>query len=114
MKRERQKSSLWFVLVVIGLWGLSGCEDSVRNPAQVRPPQIAPQPVLEVISPLPLDTRQGYLPELMTGVPDGVERLVASSQASIEAGELDYRAGNVEKARDEWARRSINYKLAGT
>ena len=89
MKRERQKSSLWFVLVVIGLWGLSGCEDSVRNPAQVRPPQITPQPVLEVISPLPLNARQGYLPELSTGVPDGVERLVASSQASIEAGELD-------------------------
>src|SRR5712692_5193328 len=101
MKRERQKSSLWFVLVVVGVWGLSGCEDSARNPAQVRPPQIAPQPVLEVISPLPLNTRQGYLPELTMGVPDGVERLVASSQGSIEAGELDYRAGNVEKSREE-------------
>jgi membrane-bound lytic murein transglycosylase D len=37
----------------------------------------------------------------MTGAPDGVERLVASSRASIEAGELDYRAGNVGRAREE-------------
>jgi len=101
MKRERQKSSLWFVFFVVGVWGLSGCEDSARNPAQVRPPQIAPQLVLEVMSPLPLNTRQGYLPELMSGVPDGDERLMAGSQASIEAVEVDSRAGNVEKAREE-------------
>jgi membrane-bound lytic murein transglycosylase D len=114
MKRERQKSSLWFVLVVIGFWGLSGCEDSARNPAQIRPPQIAPQPVLEVISPLPLDTRQGgYLPELMTGVPDGVELLLASSQASIEAVELDYRAGNVDKAREELGQAVDQLQISG-
>jgi peptidoglycan lytic transglycosylase D len=102
MKRERQNSSVWFVLIVVGFWGLSGCEDSVRNPAQVRPPQIAPQPVQEVFSPLPLlNTSRGRLPELITGAPDGVERLVASSRASIEAGELDYRAGNVGRAREE-------------
>ena len=53
------------------------------------------------MSPLPLNTRQGYLPELMSGVPDGDERLMAGSQASIEAVEVDSRAGNVEKAREE-------------
>ena len=113
MKRERQKSSLWFVLVVVGVWGLAGCEDSVRNPAQVRPPQIAPQPVLEVISPLPLDTNQGSLPELMTGVPDGPEQLMASSQVSIETRGLEYSAGNLGKDREELGQAVDQVRISG-
>jgi len=49
----------------------------------------------------------------MPGAPDGVERLVARSQASIAAGELDYRAGNVERAREELSQAVNQLQISG-
>ena len=92
-----------YVLAAIGVLALlAGCEDSAKTPAQVHPAQIAlptqaqPQPAL------PIDTRNKVLIPLELQAPNGSERLAADSQAAFDAGEQDFRAGHLGKAREEF------------
>lgn len=96
MKRENKNSFFPYVLIILGPWALSGCGDSVRTPAQVRPPQITPLPSPEVTTPLPLTPHR--LQILTAGSPVEAEPLVASSPAQLPTGELDARSGAVEYA----------------
>jgi peptidoglycan lytic transglycosylase D len=81
---------------------LAGCEDSAKTPVQVHPAQIAlpaqaqPQPAL------PIDARHKVLTPLELQAPNGAERLAADSQEAFDAGEQDFRAGHLGKAREEF------------
>ena len=103
MSHPGHKSTLGLLLAAGTLAGLMGCGDSVRNPVQVHPIQIAPPAVQEPLPalPLPLDARRELTP-LMGFAPDGIQWLAAQSQAAFDAGEQDFRAGRLGKAREEF------------
>ena len=97
-----QKSAFWLSVAVGVFVGFTGCEDSARTPVQVRPAQIA-LPVQQASQPqLPLNTGRGFIAPLVRTPPDGPQRLAARSRAAFDAGELDFRAGHLGKARDEF------------
>jgi membrane-bound lytic murein transglycosylase D len=102
MSDRGHKSTLWLLLAAGVLAGLVGCTDSVRNPVQVHPIQIAPPAEHESLPPLPLDARRGHLTPLVVFAPDGIQWLAAQSRAVFDAGEQDFRAGHLGKAREEF------------
>src|ERR1017187_3207832 len=101
MGSRGQKSAVW-LLVATGVFaGGLGCEDSVRTPVQVHPIQIAPLARMEPLPPLPIDGQLSSIPPLIRIAPDGTDRLEAKSRAAFDAGELDFKAGRLGKAREE-------------
>jgi membrane-bound lytic murein transglycosylase D len=101
-KFECQKLVFW-ALIAVGVSGwLSGCDDSARRPVQVRPAQITLPAPAEPLPALPLNAQREVLVPLAAPAPNGVERLAADSQAAFEAGEQDFRAGHLGKARQEF------------
>ncbi len=84
------------------LAGLAGCEDSVKAPAQVRPAQIALPVQKEPLPPLPIDAELKVTTPLSIVAPSGATLLAAQSQAAFDAGEQDFRAGFLGKAREEF------------
>jgi membrane-bound lytic murein transglycosylase D len=103
MSHPDQKSTLGLLFAVGALAGVMGCGDSARNPVQVHPIQITPPAAQEPLPtlPLPLDARRELTP-LMSFAPDGIQWLAAQSQAAFDAGEQDFRAGRLGKAREEF------------
>jgi len=104
MSHRGQKTTLGILLATGLLGGLMGCQDSTRKPVQVRPIQIAPPAPRESLPQvsLPLDARRGSITPLMVFAPNGIEWLVAQSKAAFDAGEQDFRAGRLGKAREEF------------
>jgi len=104
MSYRGHKSILGILLATGLLVGLAGCQDSARNPVQVHPPQITPPAMRESLTQvtLPLEARRGTMTPLMSFPPNGIDWLVAQSQAAFDAGEQDFRAGRLGKARDEF------------
>jgi membrane-bound lytic murein transglycosylase D len=97
-----QKSASW-LLAAAGLFaGFTGCEDSVRTPARVVPAQIALPVQSEPLPPLPVNAKLKNSLLLGISSPDGTQRLAAQSQAAFDAGEQDFRAGFLGKAREEF------------
>src|ERR1700704_6804811 len=89
MCRRGQKSTLGLLLAAGMLAGLMGCEDSVRNPVQVHPIQIAPPAVRQSSpppDPLPLAAMRGKTTPLVVFAPDGIEWLSAQNHAAVDAG----------------------------
>lgn len=89
------------IAAIVLLCGLcaAGCADTARNAVMVRPPTI--QAAAPGIGPLPLNSRRGPV-GLSTKAPDGDVLLARAVNASFEAGEADYRAGHLDKARQEF------------
>ena len=88
-----------------GLASLTGCEDTSNHAVKVQPPQIAlasaqPTPVIE----LPINAQHRYIPSLGLKAPDGTEWIMAQSQAAFDAGQEDFQAGHLGKAREEFDR----------
>jgi membrane-bound lytic murein transglycosylase D len=104
MSHRGQKSTLGLLLATGLLGGLMGCQDSIHNPVQVHPVEIAPPTLRESLPQvsLPLEVRRGSITPLMVFAPNGIEWLVAQSQAAFDAGEQDFRAGRLGKAREEF------------
>jgi membrane-bound lytic murein transglycosylase D len=97
------KPRLWLLLAAGILTGILGCGDSVRNPVQVRPTQIAPPTKHESLPPwMPLDLRRGRFKALVVYPPDGIPWLAAQSQSLFEAGEQDFKAGHLDQAQDKF------------
>jgi membrane-bound lytic murein transglycosylase D len=69
---------------------------------QVKPPQIALPSQDPIPLPLPLTAQHKSLVPLAIQAPDGAERLAAESQAAFNAGEQDFQAGHLGKAREEF------------
>jgi membrane-bound lytic murein transglycosylase D len=102
MVNRAQKSAGWFFLAVGVVFGLAGCDDTAKKTVQVRPPQIAAPSAEPVPQALPLNAPPKNLPPVAVQAPDGVGRLVADSQAAFDAGEQDFKAGHLVKAREEF------------
>jgi membrane-bound lytic murein transglycosylase D len=106
MSHRGQKTTLGILFATGLLGGVLGCQDSTRKPVQVHPVEIAPQAVRESLPQifLPLDARRGSkaLTPLLVFPPNGVEWLAAQSQAAFDAGEQDFKAGRLGKAREEF------------
>ena len=80
---------------------MTGCDDSARRPAQVRPPEIAAsQPPAN--EPLPLDIKRLNGMRIFVKHADGVELLLEAVQARVEAGKKRFETGEVEQARQEF------------
>src|SRR5580692_9938348 len=102
MGNRAQKSGFWLVVAAGVLFVLTGCDDSAKTPVQVRPAQIALPSQDQVLPSLPLTAQHKLLMPLVLQAPDGAERLAAESQAAFEAGEQDFQAGHLVKAREEF------------
>jgi membrane-bound lytic murein transglycosylase D len=104
MSHRAQKTTLGILFATGLLGGLVGCQDSTHHPVQVRPVQIAPPSQRESLPQvsLPLTVRRGSMTPLMVFPPNGIEWLVAQSQAAFDAGEQDFRVGRLGKAREEF------------
>ncbi len=102
MGMRTQKPTGYFLIAGAVLFWLGGCGDSAKNTVQVRPPQIAIPSQNQPLPELPIDARGKVIAPLMLRAPDGPEQLAAESQAAFEAGEEDYKAGHLGKAREEF------------
>ena len=102
MGYRAQKSIVPLFLAAGVVFGLAGCEDSAKRPVQVRPAQIS-LPSQELALPaLPINAQHKFVTPLVIQSPDAVEHLVANSQAAFDAGEQDFQAGHLGKAREEF------------
>lgn len=81
---------------------LAGCDDSARRPIEAHTVQIAVPPQAEIVQPLPIETHAAPVPDVAPVKPNGIDALVAQSTAAFDAGEVDFRAGHLDKARDEF------------
>jgi len=102
MGYRAQKSIVPLFLAAGVVFGLAGCEDSAKRPVQVRPAQISLPAQEQALPALPINAQHKFVTPLMMESPDAVERLVANSQAAFEAGEQDFQAGHLGKAREEF------------
>ncbi len=80
------------------LFAVTGCEESARRAVQVRPPEVVRVP----LGALPLDTRRAQTASLALLPPNGVDALIQKAEAAFQAGERDYRAGHLGKARHDF------------
>jgi membrane-bound lytic murein transglycosylase D len=105
MVKCAQKSVSLLVLAAAASLGIAGCNDTAQAPVKARPTQIA----LPVQAPPPVP-QQTVVPQQKTAAPmtakapEGIDQLVASSQAAFDAGEQDFKAGHLVKAREEFDR----------
>src|SRR5216683_1440391 len=103
MVKRAQKSVCWIFFAAGVLSSLAGCEDSAKHPVQVRPAPIAlPSQQDQVPPSLPINAQQKALIPLVLQTPNGPEQLAAESQSAFEAGEQDFKAGHLGKAREEF------------
>jgi membrane-bound lytic murein transglycosylase D len=102
MVNRALRPASWLFVAAGVVFGLTGCEDSAKAPVQVRPTQIALPAQEPVQPPLPLAAQEKAPTPLAVKPADGVERLVSESQAAFDAGEQDYKAGHLGKAREEF------------
>jgi membrane-bound lytic murein transglycosylase D len=97
------KSTAWILLAAGVVFGLAGCDDSAKMPVQVRTPQIAvASPQVQAPPPPPINAERKVETPPAVPAPDGPEQLAARSQAAFDAGEQDFKAGHLGKAREEF------------
>ena len=96
--------------IVISI-ALAGCEETAKRAAQVRPNVPVPVPVPALADrgqrlplPSPLPPASLRLTQLITEPQPTVDALVRQVAASFEAGKRDYRAGNLDSAREDFNR----------
>jgi membrane-bound lytic murein transglycosylase D len=89
------------------LLGAVGCDDTAKHAVQVRPPEIKPAPEQAtppsrraVLSSLPLPSRPVGLIE--PAPPSGVDSILSYAMWAFEAGQQDFRAGHLTKARQDF------------
>jgi membrane-bound lytic murein transglycosylase D len=84
---------------------VAGCEDSAKKPVQVRPPAAAPAPTPSyALEPLPFPQHALPVNALAPAMRPAIDALVARVQASYDAGQTDAKAGNLEKAQENFDR----------
>jgi membrane-bound lytic murein transglycosylase D len=102
MVNRAQKSVSFFCLAAVSMLGLAGCNDSAKAPVQARPAQIALPSQEQAPPPLPVNPQQKIVTPLAVQAPSGADALAAASQAAFDAGETDFKAGHLVKARQEF------------
>jgi membrane-bound lytic murein transglycosylase D len=102
MGNRAQKSAAWIFVAVGVLAGLAGCNDSSKKQVQVKPPQIALPVQQPVQAAAPLETQRKVAPPVAAPAPSGPGQVATESQAAFDAGEQDFKAGHLGKAREEF------------
>ena len=91
------------VLAGVAVLGLTGCEDSARNPATAYHPVPIPSIARPNLDSLPLNSSHWRVASLAVALPNGVELLARQAEAALEAGERDFQRGDWSGARLEFA-----------
>jgi membrane-bound lytic murein transglycosylase D len=106
-RNHKAKGSIWLLAAACAVACCAGCDDATRNTAQAQPPQI--KPVVEQAAPpppkltgLPLNSNPASLVLLERPQPLGSDLLLSYAMWAFEAGQQDYRAGHLTKARQEF------------
>lgn len=102
--------SIVLLVAVICFACAMGCDDATHNTVQARPAKIAPvqtasQPspqFARTLAPLPLPANPKALALMQTPPPFNLDLLLSYAQWEFDAGQLDYRAGHLAKARQEF------------
>jgi peptidoglycan lytic transglycosylase D len=82
---------------------LVGCEQTATKAIHVQPPAGAPAPTpLEALQPLPLPANPMYLAELIPQLRPAIDVLVENVQSDYEAGQREYKAGNLDNAQADF------------
>lgn len=92
------------ILLLSSLVLLAGCEEAAKKRALVRPPtqNLAVAPLLA--DPKPATPIPSAVYEAALDPQDLTEQVIAEVEASYRSGELNYRAGHLEKARRDFNR----------
>jgi membrane-bound lytic murein transglycosylase D len=89
----------WMGVAAAGIIFLAGCEDTVSNKqAKARPPAATPAPAPELTQPLPFPDKPIYTVNLYDTRP-AIDILIEKVQASFNAAQAEYKAGEFDKAR---------------
>ena len=94
------RAKTWIVLAA-GACLLAGCNDTVKKPAQVRPPAATPVPSPTpsyASEPLPLPLRTAAATDINYEKRPAIDVLVAGVQTVYDAGRAESKAGHREKA----------------
>jgi len=95
----KHRTTIWLICAA-GALVLAGCDESAKQQAKSQPPAATPTPVPEYVrEALPLSAAAASLPALEPRVRPAIEVLVEQVQASFDAGQKKYKAGDFDKAR---------------
>ena len=98
-----QKSVILILSSAAALICCAGCEDTSNHAVKAQPPQIAlPSAKQEPLPDLALNAQHRSMAPLTLKAPDGAEWIIAESRAAFDAGEQDFQAGHLGKAREEF------------
>jgi membrane-bound lytic murein transglycosylase D len=92
------------VVFATGLLFLAGCQETVSKQIHVQPPAAAPAPPpVDALRPLPVSGDASFVWIIPRPRP-AVDVLVENVQSDFDAGELEYKAGNLDKAQADFDR----------
>ncbi|HUA00977.1 MAG TPA: LysM peptidoglycan-binding domain-containing protein [Candidatus Aquilonibacter sp.] len=92
-------------ILAIGMLFLSGCEQTATKEIHVQPPAAAPAPApIDVSQPLPLSGNPASLAWLNPLPRPAIDVLVENVQTDFNAGQTEYKAGNLDQAQTDFDR----------
>src|SRR5579862_2087330 len=84
---------------------LAGCEQTATKEVHAQPPANAPAPPpVSALQPLPLGAAAAFETGLVSHPRPAIDVLVENVQADYDAGQSEYRAGNLDKAQADFDR----------
>jgi membrane-bound lytic murein transglycosylase D len=97
-----RRATIWAVLTASTCF-LASCDDSVKNPVQVRPPAATPTPTPDYASqPLLLPQHAIVANPLVPEQRPAIDVVVGKVQAAYDAGQREFKAGHLDKAQAEF------------
>jgi membrane-bound lytic murein transglycosylase D len=106
-RNHKPKGSIWLLAAACAV-ACVACDDASRNTFQAQPPQIKPvveqaaAPLKPKLTGLPLNTNPASLVQLQPPSPMGSDLLLSYAMWAFAAGQQDYHAGHLAKARQEF------------
>src|ERR1700677_4716910 len=97
-RKMNHRAAIWVVLAA-GTCFLASCDDSAKNPVQVRPPAATPAPTPEYAGqPLPFPQHAIAANALPPEQRPAIDILVEKVQAAYDAGQRELKADHLDKA----------------
>lgn len=104
MRMLRLSGTFW-MFVAAGTLLLAGCDESAKNQTKAQPPAAVPAPVPEYVrEALPVSGAPAMLAALDPGKRPAMDVLIERVQASFDAGQKKYKAGDFDSARVDFDR----------
>lgn len=106
----KHRATFWVTLAAAAL--LLGCDDSATKQVRVQPPAPVPAKAPDYVhQALPFPTNPAAYVSLLPDSRPAIDILLEQVQASYEAGQKEYKAGNLENARANFDR-AVNLILS--